>query len=135
MSATQATEATPPLPDGYRRLPGSERKPARGAQRVNSADPDEVLTVSVYVRRNPEAPPLTEMEHWMTTPPGRRQFLTREDMAAVHGAAEADLEAVIQFGREPRPDGDRDQPRPADGGVVRDGQADERCVPRGSRPV
>ena len=99
MSATQATEATPPLPDGYRRLAGSERKPARGAQRVNSADPNEVLTVSVYVRRNPEAPPLAEMEHWMTTPPGRRQFLTREDLAAVHGAAEADLEAVIQFGR------------------------------------
>jgi kumamolisin len=99
MSATPGTEGARQLPDGYRSLPGSERRPARGAQRVNAADPGEVLTVSVYVRRNPAAPPLDKPEHWTTTPPGHRQFLTREDMAAAHGAAQADLDAVTQFGQ------------------------------------
>ena len=99
MSATPAAEGTRPLPDGYRPLPGSERKPARGAQRVNPANPDDRLTVSVYVRRNPDAPPLAELEDWMAGPPGHREFLTREDMATAHGAAQADLDAVTQFGR------------------------------------
>jgi subtilase family serine protease len=62
------------------------------------ADPDETLTVSVYVRRRPDAPPLTGHEHWMATPPGRRSFLTREEMAAVHGAAQDDLDRVTRFG-------------------------------------
>jgi kumamolisin len=99
MSATPATESGQSLPDGYRYVAGSERKPARGARRVNPADPGERLTVSVYVRRNPGAPPLDEFEHWMETPPGRRRFLTRQQMADAYGAAEADLEAVTQFGR------------------------------------
>jgi kumamolisin len=90
--------STAPLPEGYRSLPGSERRPARGARRVDAAHPDQPLTVSVYVRRRPHAPPLHDHEHWMTTPPGRRQFLTREEMAAAHGAAQADLDAVIRFG-------------------------------------
>ena len=99
MSTTPAADENPrPLPDGYRPLPGSERRPTRGARRVEAADPDEVLTVSVYVRRRPGAPPLTGQEYWRTTPPGHRQFLTREEMAAVHGAAQADLDTVIQFG-------------------------------------
>lgn len=99
MSATPAAEGAHQLPDGYRRLPGSERRPVRGAQRVSAASPDEVLTVSVYVRRHADAPPLTELDQWMATPPGHRQFLTREGMAAIHGAAQADLEAVTQFGQ------------------------------------
>ena len=100
MSTTPAIgQSVRPLPDGYRPLPGSERRSARGAQRVNAADPDEVLTVSVYVRRPPGAPPLAEQEHWMMTAPGHRQFLTREEMAAVQGAAQADLDTVIQFGQ------------------------------------
>lgn len=99
MSATPAAEGTRPLPDGYRPLPGSERKPARGAQRVNPANPDDRLTVSVYIRRNPDAPPLAELEDWMAAPPGHREFLTREEMATAHSAAQADLDAVTQFGR------------------------------------
>lgn len=100
MSTTPAIGERPrPLPAGYRPLPGSKRMPARGAQRVDAADPDEVLMVSVYVRRRPGAPPLTRQEYWMKTPPGRRQFLTREKMAADHGAAQADLDRVIEFGQ------------------------------------
>jgi kumamolisin len=100
MSNTPAIgQSARPLPDGYRPLPGSERRPVRDARRVDAADPDEALTVSVYVRRRPGAPPLAGQEHWMTTPPGHRQFLTWEEMAAVHGAAQADLDTVIQFGQ------------------------------------
>jgi subtilase family serine protease len=100
MSTTPAISESPrPLPDGYRPLPGSERRAVRNAQRVNAADPDKVLTVSVYVRRRPSAPPLAGQEHWMRTPPGHRQFLTREEMAAIHGAVQADLDIVSQFGQ------------------------------------
>lgn len=64
-------------------LPGSEyRRP--GDSRLGTADPDEVATVTLYLRRP-------------GPPPGEGTRLSREELAARHGAADADLAVVEAF--------------------------------------
>jgi kumamolisin len=79
--------------DGYVALGKSNRSARAGARLVGPAEPTEELTVTVRVRRRPGAPPLPDASG------GGRQ-VTREEFAETFGAAEADLEAVAQFGRD-----------------------------------
>jgi hypothetical protein len=51
-------DAMIPIPRGYRRLEWSEHKPARGTRLVESANPREKVSVTIRVRRRPDAPPL-----------------------------------------------------------------------------
>ena len=87
------------IPDGYRHIEGSERRPARGARRVSAADPNEKLTVTIRVRRRPGAPPAPDQRYWAANPPGKRRFLSREELIAQCGAAQADLDKVAEFAR------------------------------------
>ena len=87
------------VPAGYRRLGGSELNPGSVGQLVSPADQGETITVTVCVRRRPDGPPMPDHDHWLAIPPRKRQFLTREQFAARHGAAQADLDAVIRFAR------------------------------------
>ena len=87
------------IPAQYRRLEGSERYPAPGARLVGPADPNELLSVTIIVRRRPDAPPLPDLEYWQTTPPQSHTFLSREEFAAIYGAAEEDLQRVADFVR------------------------------------
>ena len=94
------TNPVPPeqnVPEGYRRLKGSERQTRSGAQRYRFADPDESILVSIYVRFPQCANPLPDMDYYATTPTGRRKFLSRDDFAAQYGAAEEDLKVVTDF--------------------------------------
>src|ERR1039457_3573072 len=70
------------VPADYRRLPGSERRPAEGTKLLG-----------------PAAPPLPDHEHWMATPPGRRTFITHDEFSTKYGAAQEDLDAVANFAR------------------------------------
>jgi hypothetical protein len=88
---------TKKIPEGYRRLEGSERRARKGAQRVGPADPNEQVMVSVYVRRRPGSPPLPDQSHWAATPPGQRTFLSREEFAQRYGASPDDLKVVTAF--------------------------------------
>jgi kumamolisin len=86
------------IPDGYVSLAGSERSAARGARLAGPADPGEVLTVSVRVRRPPGAPELPDFTS--SAERGRRRaHLSREEMAARYGALRADLDQVASFGQ------------------------------------
>jgi kumamolisin len=87
------------LPANYRLLAGSELKPAHGASVMGPAEPGEMVRLAVCVRQRPGAPPLPDHVHWMTTPPGKRRFLTSDEFAARHGAAAADIDAVVTFAR------------------------------------
>ena len=87
------------IPTGYRRIQSSERRPAPGARLVGPADPHEMLTVTVSVRRRPDAPPLTDAAELAATPSGERRFLSREEFAEHYGASPADLDRVADFGR------------------------------------
>ncbi|HTX56616.1 MAG TPA: S53 family peptidase [Candidatus Acidoferrales bacterium] len=67
-------------------LPGSTRERPPG-EFVSVANPDELVVVTVIVRRKHASPPL----------PGR---LTREEFAAAYGAGDADLERIEAFARD-----------------------------------
>jgi hypothetical protein len=85
------------VPAGYARLEKSERHAARSAKRVRAADANEVFSVSVRVRRRPDAPPLPDMNHWAATPVHARQYIARDQFADRYGADPADLEQVVGF--------------------------------------
>jgi kumamolisin len=81
------------LPAGYLPVEGSDRTPLPGAERVGPADPRQRVTVSVRLRRRPDAPPL---------PHTRRGtgHLPRERFAALFGADPADIDQVAAFARQ-----------------------------------
>ena len=85
------------VPAGYRRLEGSERRPAHGAERLGPADPEEAFSVTVRVRRRRDAPPVPDHAHWMATPPLQRKFVSHDEFASKYGAAQQDLDAVTRF--------------------------------------
>jgi Pro-kumamolisin, activation domain len=89
----------PEIPVGYRNIEGSERRPARGARRVGPADPNEKFSFTIRVRRRPDAAPLPDQDYWAANPPGRRRFMTRDELLARAGAAQADLDTVTTFVR------------------------------------
>jgi subtilase family serine protease len=89
----------PQIPADYRALEGSERKPRAGAKRVGSADPTEIFTVSVRVRRRADAPLLPDLVNLAATPLNERRYLSREDFATTYGASQADLDAIGRFAR------------------------------------
>jgi kumamolisin len=64
------------IPDGYRAINGSEKRPARGARRVGPADPNEKFSFTVRVRRRPGVSPAPNQEYWAANPPGKRDFLS-----------------------------------------------------------
>ena len=88
----------PDISTNYKPLEASERKPALGARKVGPADPKEVLSVSIRVRRRPGAPALPDANQ-LAVPVGARTFLSREDFAARYGAAQEDLDHVAEFAR------------------------------------
>jgi len=80
-------------------LEDSERKPAPGASRIGDADPKETLSVSLRVRRRPDAPAPMDLNQLAATPHGRRKHMSREEYGAKYGAAQADLDQVAGFAR------------------------------------
>jgi hypothetical protein len=90
---------TKPAPPGHRHLEGSERRPAVGARRLQNADPDQTVNVTLCIRRRLEAPSLPDQDHWMKTLPGHRKFLSKKEFTAQYGAAQSDLDKVTEFAR------------------------------------
>jgi kumamolisin len=89
----------PNVPNDYRALEGSERKIRAGAKRIAAADPNEIFTVSIRVRRRTDAPPLPDLTALSLAPLGERKYLSKEDFAKEYGASEADLDAITEFAR------------------------------------
>jgi hypothetical protein len=85
------------VPVGYRRLEGSERRPTHGAEFLGPADPAEMLSVTVRIRRRRDARPLPDHAHWMATPPLKRKFVSHDEFESKYGAAQEDLDAVARF--------------------------------------
>lgn len=87
------------LPSGYRRIETSQRLMARGARKTGPADPNEVLSVSIRIRRRADAPSLPDPAALSATPVGERRYLSREDFAEHYGAAQEDLDKIAGFAR------------------------------------
>jgi hypothetical protein len=84
------------IPKDYQRIITSERHAVPGARRVGPADPNEVLSVTIRVRRRPDAPPLPDRND-----PNRRPgaAMPRESFAGLYGADPAELRQVEDFAR------------------------------------
>ena len=87
------------IPENYRRLEGSERHPAPGARFIRRVDPGETLSVTIGVRRRPDAAPLPDQDHWASKRVADREYVAREEFASRHGAAPEDLDRVASFAR------------------------------------
>jgi hypothetical protein len=87
----------PHIPADYRPLEASERTLRAGAKRTGPANPDEILTVSVRVRRRSDAPALPDPAFATATPRRGKPHLSREEFAARYGASEDDLAAIAAF--------------------------------------
>src|SRR5947209_17150891 len=90
----------PKIPSHYRALDKSHRQPRAGARIVGPADAKELITVTVRVRRRPDAPALPDLSNLAATPHGEKRYLSREDFAAHFGAAQEDLDKVSAFASE-----------------------------------
>lgn len=75
-------------------LKKTTRRPRHGAQKVGPSDPNETLTVTVRLRRRPDAPPLPD-----PSAPGPRKIISHADFAASYGAAQADVDQVTAFAK------------------------------------
>jgi kumamolisin len=87
-------EAMAQIPPGYKPLLDSERHLRAGARLVGPADPDEVLSITIRVRRRPDAPPLPDL-----TRVGTPVTLPPAAFATTYGALPGDLERVTDFAR------------------------------------
>src|ERR1017187_7405536 len=87
----------PNLPPNYARVEGSERRPPSVARRTGPADDGEIGTISVYVRRRPDAPKVPDLADWAKPFGARPKHISREQLAATYGALPADLEKGAAF--------------------------------------
>jgi kumamolisin len=81
-------------------LKGSARTALPGGQDTGPADPNERIEVTVLLRRGSkpgEFPPVAQMGAQL---PRERKYLTRDEFAQAHGAAEADLENIREFAKD-----------------------------------
>jgi Pro-kumamolisin, activation domain len=85
------------IPTNSVALTGSDRKPAMGAARVAPADPNEKLSIRIYVRRRPDGPPMPDQTYWAKTPPGKRTYVPKDQFAQLYGASQDDLNRVQEF--------------------------------------
>jgi len=77
-------------------VPGTARRPARGATRRGATRGDEEFEITVRVRRR-QAIPASAIQ--ATVLPRSRKYLTRSALASSHGADPADIATVEQFAR------------------------------------
>jgi hypothetical protein len=87
------------VPAGYVRLEKSERHKVQNAALVGPANANEVISVSVRVRRLPGAPPLPDMNYWASIPVRDRKYLSRDEFTSQYGADPADLNRVADFAK------------------------------------
>ena len=79
-------------------LPGTEKKPLVGACALGKVDPQQRAAVTVLVRsRAPLSVRQPAFRQLLTAPVAERKYLSREELAARHGAAPADLDKIEAF--------------------------------------
>lgn len=85
--------------EGYRRLEGSERRPAPSAKLLGPAEANEKVEVTIVLRRRPEGPPIPPLRKFASMAPSQRRRMSEEEFAAKYGAARADIDRVTGFAK------------------------------------
>ena len=79
-------------------LPNSERAALAGAVKIGPADPNEIIDVTVVVRRRSKGSGrFPRIEELGGRPIAQRRHLSREEFAAAHGALAEDLARIRAF--------------------------------------
>src|ERR1700759_3771983 len=79
---------------------GTERPGPSDARRIGPADAGEHLTVSVEVRRRPDAAPLPDLAVLRAQRPRDRRRIDRAEVAEAYAADPEALAKVAEFARE-----------------------------------
>ncbi|HYA00830.1 MAG TPA: S53 family peptidase [Candidatus Binatia bacterium] len=83
------------LPGTAHELTTVETSRTRSLGALSASQRAETIEVTLLLRENPEGPSLPEtIEAISALPPGQRRHLTREELAAAHGATPEDIERV-----------------------------------------
>jgi 6-phosphogluconolactonase len=90
-------QPTLPVPAGFQRLDGTERRRGRNSTLLGPADPKEAVDITIVVRRRLGGLPMPDIGHWQKTPLAQRKSLSVDEFAKRYGAAQADLDAVSAF--------------------------------------
>ena len=81
-------------------VPGSERAALPGARAVGAPHPEERIEVTLVVRLRSAVTGLPSAEELGATPLQARKYMTREELAAAHGADPNDLEKIKAFAHD-----------------------------------
>ncbi|EDR06279.1 uncharacterized protein LACBIDRAFT_328950 [Laccaria bicolor S238N-H82] len=85
------------IPQGLRRLPGSERRPSPTAKALGIANPNESFAVTIVLRRRLDGAPLPDHDFFLNTPPSQRQRMSSSEFADLYGASNEDIDKVTKF--------------------------------------
>ena len=111
MAKSRSKPSVPQVPHNYVAIPGSERRPSKTARLIGPADPNEVLDVTIVLRRRPDGPNLPDHDYFLTTPPAQRQRMSEEEFAAKYGAVSRGHRQGRRLCAKPRLDGRGDERR------------------------
>jgi kumamolisin len=88
---------TPAIPQGYSQLKGSERRPGPTARLLGPADPNEIFSATIVLRRRPDGAPTPTAQELARVPLNQRRRLPEAEFAAKYGASPDDIDAVTRF--------------------------------------
>lgn len=97
MAKTPSDPSISQIPNDYVAIPGSERRPSSTAKLVGPTDPNEILDVTIVLRRRPDGPNLPDHDYFLSAPPAQRQRMSAEEFAAKFGASQDDIDRVVAF--------------------------------------
>jgi kumamolisin len=85
------------LPQGYAKLPGSERRASKDAELLGPADAAETFKVTIVLRRRPDGQPIPSFDYFAKTPLAKRPRLSMDEFAGKYGAHPDELVKVADF--------------------------------------
>jgi hypothetical protein len=94
-----AEKSSAKVSKNHHQLAGSERPRPSSHKLIGPADAAELIGITLVVRPRPGSPALPDLEHWQATPLSKRRYLTPEEYARRHGAADEDLAAAAAFAK------------------------------------
>jgi kumamolisin len=88
------TSGNAPESEDLQPIPGSERRASRAARRLGPADPNELLTVTISIRRRTDGTSVPDYQYFATVHPGQRQRMSEDDFVRQYGASPEDIDKV-----------------------------------------
>jgi hypothetical protein len=85
------------IPPANQPIPGSARPPIPGSAPAGPVEPNERVKVTLLLRPKPGSREVPDLDHWQRTSPEKRQYLSAEEFGELHGAAQEEVDAVVEY--------------------------------------